>query len=247
MTYNIRAGGHGRESRLAAVIAQAAPDVVLLQEATDPAVVESLADRTSMPWRAAHAGHSVAAIARLDVTHHAWHRPRWMKRAVLEVRLRTPQGREVRVFGVHLSAWHTTWTERWRTAQLRSLLRYLRAQTGPHLVAGDFNTLAPGEVLDAARLPPRLRALLWLSGARIRWRTIAAMLKADYVDVFRHVHPREPGATFPTWDPHLRLDFVFADARTAHRVAACEVLTTAPAPRASDHFPLVVSLLAHEP
>ena len=32
------------------------------------------------------------------------------------------------------------------------------------MLAGDFNTLAPGEVLDLARLPARLRAVTWLTG-----------------------------------------------------------------------------------
>ncbi len=43
LSYNIRYGGAGREAALAAVIRAAAPDLVVLQEATNPQVVERLA------------------------------------------------------------------------------------------------------------------------------------------------------------------------------------------------------------
>ena len=77
------------------------------------------------------------------------------------------------MFGVHLSALHAAWTERRRVFELRSLLRSVeRHQHGFHVLAGDFNTLAPTENLDVARLPARLRPFVWLSGGRIRWRTI---------------------------------------------------------------------------
>jgi len=46
------------------------------------------------------------------------------------------------------------------------------------VLAGDFNTLAPGEDLDLKRLPPRLRPFVWLSGGRIRWRTIRERIVA---------------------------------------------------------------------
>ncbi len=40
LSYNVRYGGGGREPHLAAVIREADPDLVVLQEATDPRVVE---------------------------------------------------------------------------------------------------------------------------------------------------------------------------------------------------------------
>jgi len=35
-------------------------------------------------------------------------------------------------------------------------------QHGFHVLAGDFNTLAPGEQLEVGRLPRRLRPFVWL-------------------------------------------------------------------------------------
>jgi exodeoxyribonuclease-3 len=108
---------------------------------------------------------------------------------------------------------------------------------------GDFNTLAPGELLDMRLLPLRLRPLVWLSGGYIRWETIQIMLDAGYVDGFRAVNPLEKGFTFPTWNPHLRLDYIFLPARFSDRLKGCEVrhesLSGAPA---SDHFPLLADL-----
>ena len=93
-----------------------------------------------------------------------------------------------------------------------------------------------------SRLPARLQALFWMSGARIRWQTVDAMLEASYVDAYRRLNPREPGATFPTWDPHLRLDYAFVTEPLVDRVAACQVLKPPAAEHASDHFPLLLEL-----
>ena len=110
------------------------------------------------------------------------------------------------------------------------------------MLAGDFNTLAPGESLDVGRLPARLRPLVWLSGGSIRWKTIAAVLAAGYADVWRALHPDGDGATFPTWGRHLRLDYVFAPATAASRVVRCDVVTVPDTIHASDHHPLVAEI-----
>lgn len=241
LSYNIRHGGAGREAALAAVIRQAAPDIVVFQEATRPQVIEALARETGMgQWRS-QAGHSLAFMSRQPVAHAAWHQPRVSRHAFLEI---VPDGALWRVFGVHLSAVHAAWTERRRVFELRALLTAIRQhQHGPHALVGDFNTLAPGELLDVRKLPARLRALVWLSGGRIRWRTIQTILDAGYADAFRHLQPDLVGSTFPTWDPHIRLDYLFVPAAAVARVARCEVLTTpAEALHASDHLPLLAEL-----
>jgi len=48
LSYNIRYGGSGREEALTAVIASAEPDLVILQEATKPGVVERVARGAGM-------------------------------------------------------------------------------------------------------------------------------------------------------------------------------------------------------
>ncbi|HWS88060.1 MAG TPA: endonuclease/exonuclease/phosphatase family protein [Pyrinomonadaceae bacterium] len=241
LSYNVRYGGVGREPQLAAVVREADPDLVVFQEATDPRVVERLSEETGLKYRAAHGGNSVAYLSRVPVKRHEWHRPRGSRRHFMEIEL---EGPDLVVFGIHLSAVHSFWTERRRMRELRSLLAWVEARShGFHVMVGDFNTLAPGELLDAQKLPPRLRALVWLSGGRVRYQTIQILLAAGYTDAFRRLHPEDLGYTFPTWDPHVRLDYVFTPKQYDERVTDCRVLTDNPKVReASDHFPLLATL-----
>lgn len=239
LTFNICRGGRGRADRIAAVVRACAPDLVVLQEATRPEVVQEIADGSGMSSWGAHPRQSLGFLARGEVTRALWRRPRVSRHAFLEIVMRDPA---VTVFGVHLSAVHAAWTETRRTVELRALLADIRAEErGFHLLAGDFNTLAPGELLEIRKLPRRLRALVWLSGGRVRWRTIQLVLDAGYADAYRRLH-EDPGLTFPTWDPHVRLDYVFAPQGSAARVVACEVVTSDRARDASDHFPVLAEV-----
>jgi exodeoxyribonuclease-3 len=237
LTYNIWKGGAGRVDELATVIGGCRPDVALLQEATRPDVVAALADRTGMAvWRS-FARQSLAYLSRGPVAHDEWHRPRFSRHAFIEV---VPANVPVRLFGLHLSAVHAAWTERRRLLELHSLLRTIAAhQHGFHLLAGDFNTLAPGAVLELSSLPPRLRPFVWLSGGRIKWRTIQTVIDAGYCDAFRILHPDDPGMTMPSWHPHVRLDYVFVPQAFGERLVSCEVVRGGAADNASDHLPVV--------
>lgn len=241
LSYNIRYGGTGREAALADVINASQPDVVILQEATDRNVVARIAESTALTSWGSRAGHSTGFLSRLPVADHAWHRPPNARHPFLELVLL--DGR-LRVFGLHLSAWFSKWSERRRDGELRALLAGIREhQAGWHLLVGDFNALAPGERLRVERMPRWIRAMIWLSGRDIARDTIQRMLDANYVDAWRSLHPRDDGYTFPTWDPHVRLDYVFTPASQASRVSRCEVLRDAPGVRtASDHFPLLVEI-----
>jgi endonuclease/exonuclease/phosphatase family metal-dependent hydrolase len=242
LSYNVRYGGAGREAQLAASIKASDPDLVVLQEATRPDVVERLSAQTGLKTWAAHPGHSLAYLSRLPVARHEWHRPRGSKRHFIEIE---PEGAGLRVYGVHLSAVHSFFTERRRMRELRSMLAWVGTRgVDYHVFVGDFNTLAPGELLDARKLPMRLRPMVWMSGGRVRYQTIQIMLASGYLDGFRHLHrPEERGYTFPTWDPHVRLDFVFLPERFGGRLKDCSVLTDGPVLRdASDHFPLLAEL-----
>ena len=240
LSYNIRRGGGGREAALAAVIRSASADVVVLQEATRPEVVERVARAAGMQQWGSRSGESLAFMSRAPVAHHEWHKPRVSRHAFLEI---VPATTTWRVFGVHLSAVHAAWTERRRVFELRALLRAIAAhQQGPHVLIGDFNTVAPGDLLDIRRLPHRLRALVWLSGGHIRWKTIATVLSAGYVDTFRRLHPADVGFTLPTPEPHVRLDYAFVPGGFVQQIRECDVMRTRAAAAASDHFPLLLEV-----
>ncbi len=241
LSYNVRFGGRKRERELAEVIRSVAPDLVVFQEAIDPDVIMRLAVDTELPFWAARREHSIGYISRLGIAHHEWHYPAGAKHSFLEIVL---AGSEARVFGLHLSSTFSKWSERRRVREIRSLLRSIeRHEEGFHVLVGDFNTLAPGEILDVRRMPRWIRGLVWLSGRDIQRETIQLMRDSGYVDGYRLLHPSEKGYTFPVWDPHLRLDYVFMPQSFAERLLYCEVMDKHDnAPKASDHFPLLAHL-----
>lgn len=242
LSYNIRFGGLGREQALAEAIVAAAPDLVVFQEATHPEVIERLAEATKFPFWAARRNHSIGYLSRQEVDYYEWHYPAGAKHSFLEI---VPAGSDARVFGLHLSARFSKWDERRRGREIRSLLEGIkRHQDGFHVLVGDFNTLAPGEALELWRLPAWIRALIWISGRKLQRETIQFVLDAGYSDGYRMLHPDDKGYTFPTWDPHVRLDYVFVPQKFKERLIKTEVLTE-PLERikaASDHCPLIVEL-----
>jgi len=242
LSYNIRFGGLGRQDALVNVIKVVAPDLVVFQEATHPAVIEALSEATGLPFWAARENHSIGYISRKEIAYHEWHYPAGAKHSFLEV---VPADGTARIFGLHLSARFSKWDERRRTREIRSLLKGIeRHQDGFHVLVGDFNTLAPGEVLELARLPAWIRALIWISGRKLQRETIQRVLDAGYSDGFRMLHKDDRGYTFPTWDPHVRLDYVFVPKAFSKQLVACDVVLE-PAEvikAASDHCPLLAQL-----
>jgi exodeoxyribonuclease III len=242
LSYNIRFGGLGREQPLAETIKAASPDLVVFQEATHPEVIERVAAAAGYSFWAARRNHSIGFLSRHEVAYHEWHYPAGARHSFLEI---VPAGSEARVFGLHLSARFSRWDERRRTREIQSLLQGIkRHQEGFHVLVGDFNTLAPGEVLELEKLPAWIRALIWISGRKLQRETIQLMLDAGYTDGYRMLHPEDKGYTFPTWDPHVRLDYVFVPKVFKDRLGECQVLTE-PVERikaASDHCPLIAEL-----
>ena len=242
LSYNIRFGGLGRESALAETIKNVSPDLVVFQEATHPDVIERLARTTNLPFWAARRNHSIGYVSKHEIAYHEWHYPAGAKHSFLEIVL---NGTEMRIFGLHLSARFSKWDERRRAREIRSLLEGIkRHQSGFHVLAGDFNTLAPGEVLETRRMPAWIRALIWISGRELQRETIQLMLDSGYSDGYRLLHSEDKGFTFPTWDRRLRLDYIFLPGPYAGKLKSCEVVTE---PwelirSASDHCPLLAEI-----
>ena len=250
LTYNIREGGIGRAEQLAEVISDAKADFVALQEARDPVTVERIAALAGYSSFGSRPGHSTGFLSRVPVLDFAWRHPPRTRHALLEVSL--PDGMP-RVFVLHLRAWFSRWSEQQRARELRGLLDGIRQQLlreenafAFHVLAGDFNALAPGERFDPSPMPAWIRGMVWLSGRDIARSTIRMMQMDGYADAWRTAHPdaeQAPGYTFPVWHPHVRLDYVFTPVAYAQQVRSCAVRTSPPmACTASDHFPLLVEL-----
>ena len=240
LSYNIRYGGRGRESLLAEVIRTAAPDIVLFQEAIDPAAVERISKLGEMPFWASRRDHSNAFCSRIEIAHHEWHHPKGSRHSFLELE---PSGTNVRIFGVHLRAMFSKWGERRRVVEIQALLNGIQKhQEGFHVLTGDFNSIAPDELLPTAKMPYWIRTLVWLSGRDVQRETVKLIQKNGYADGFRKLHSDVEGYTFPTRDPHLRFDYVFLPERFIDRLTECTIVDQHPANQASDHFPLLTRL-----
>ena len=206
LTYNIKHGGGGRLDAIAAVVNSCAADLVLLQEASDPANVERLAAATGMAdWK---------SFSRQSLTYSAgekWHSHSGFGRGSRGTR----SSRSCR----RRSAACVWCPSERRACGLDGISPCARAPRAPTQRGSPpggipragrrLNTVAPNELLQIDRLPLRLRSLVWLSGGRIRWRTIQTVLGAGYVDAYRGQHPETPGWTLPSDNPHIRLDYVF--------------------------------------
>ncbi len=240
----------GRAEEIAEVIGAARPDVVALQEARNPAVVKRIASLAGFRFFGSRQSHSTGFLSNVPVINHGWRHPPRTRHALLEVALADGFPR---LFVLHLRAWFSNWTERQRARELRGLLDGIQEQLKReeqafafHILAGDFNALAPGEKLDSSHMPAWIRGMVWLSGRDIARTTIEMMQSHGYIDAWRALyadHEKDPGYTFPVWDPHVRLDYVFTPAEYASRFMACEVRRMPEAVRtASDHYPLLVEI-----
>lgn len=161
LSYNILVGGTRRVTPITRMIQAANPDIVGLVEATNPQVVEELAQRLEMRYvMSGHATHAtdwqIALLTRLPIVYTETHvRPAVLSKPVLEVGIEETDGRQLTVFVTHLSA---AFSQGWagsaiRRREVRELLRIMAAKQGtPHLIMGDFNSLAPGDRFKASAL-----------------------------------------------------------------------------------------------
>lgn len=244
VTFNIRhgVGDDGRHdlSRIAALLADADPDVVCLQEvdrhfgsrseevdqaellarALDRELVWASAIEKARPDGRPAKRYGNALLTRLPVVDDAAHRlpgggePRAALRADLVI-----GGGALTVVATHLSSD----SGRSRAAQAQALVELLPAPGRPAVVAGDLNCAAGSPEL--APLRDRLTDAWARAGARRdqarRWQ----------------VWKREQGLTHPARRPRIRIDQVWVTPEV--RVTAAAVLDGS---RCSDHHPLQVDL-----
>jgi endonuclease/exonuclease/phosphatase family metal-dependent hydrolase len=176
VSYNILAGGYNlrenctkRVHQLTAIIRSANPDVVGLVEATHPLlmqkplVIEELAEALDMQLvmggPAAHStDYQTALLTRLPVIYSRIHvHPGVLNKPLLEVCVEESDGQQLTIFVTHLSAaFYKGWAgSHLRNRESEEILRItapLREQGKPHLIMGDFNSLAPDDPFKASHL-----------------------------------------------------------------------------------------------
>jgi endonuclease/exonuclease/phosphatase family metal-dependent hydrolase len=169
LTYNLLHGGAGREDLVAGVIERAGADVVALQEASDLDLVQRIGERLGAT---VHVGTpsdpastlNLAVLSRLAVTRAVNHHHPGMLRSHLEVEVGVPSRpmSRLRLHVVHLAARFAE-TRNGEARRMREIAHVLRdiaeAPPGPHCIVGDFNAVAPEDIVAATDFFARMREL----------------------------------------------------------------------------------------
>ncbi|HEX9038519.1 MAG TPA: endonuclease/exonuclease/phosphatase family protein [Ktedonobacterales bacterium] len=159
MTWNVLAGGWPRLDAIEAVIRDARPDVIGMQEIL-PDALDALARRLDMRPLSAPSlsgrGSPVGLLSRWPARVAATHANVPLRNALLEAEIAPPGAPPIRVAVVHLAAAYSAWRAG-EGVRLREIgLALARIAPEPDrqrlLLMGDFNSLAPGEDILAARL-----------------------------------------------------------------------------------------------
>jgi endonuclease/exonuclease/phosphatase family metal-dependent hydrolase len=271
MSYNIFLGGIGRMDAITGIVREVKPDLLGIQEADDEAAVAKLADATGMDYVYGRANsiHHVAFLSRFPIMRsHNHPHPGILRKTMLEAHVLLPNDTELTLFVVHLNATATIGGERRRVREMEAIIQSIGARSEqPHLMFGDCNAIAPGDMLVFKRLTAHYtnRVTKAEMGTRRRERQVTFgawldrstrnglitsetflprhlvrhVLEAGYIDCFRYLHPDVPGYTFPAPDPAVRIDYMFAPPSMRERLLCCEVIDLPASAIASDHRPVV--------
>lgn len=251
MSYNILDGGTGRLDPLFEVIAAENPDIVLVQETWETAVFEKLAIKLNMEIFQAQSpqnprGH-VGVLSRYSIRkaiNYGPLEPR-LTRAAAMVTLATPEG-GINCLCVHLHPYPTPADEAVRLREIDVVLDIAKATQGepvPMLIAGDFNSLHPAQLLNLQALDERNRERIGNHGGVVPRLVVQKMLDHGWVDTHAVTRtPQEFATTFTTAFPAMRVDYIFVSAALVPRIIDCYVVKSPMAHFASDHFPIVLNL-----
>src|SRR5215211_1191265 len=247
MTYNILDGGQGRENDILEVIQTANPDIVILQEVTDEDVFQSIAHHLKMKYFIGEGNRErrVALLSQLHIENFRSHHPIFpIWHNFIEATIKVSTGDVFRLIGVHLVANPWISFELWRLLEIRYIVKYLQQYSNePCLMAGDFNTVAPGDRIITSRWPMRLKFILWSQGNRVYRFALRFLISSEFIDCFRLKNPDGDGFTLPPPVPNTRLDYVFVNRPMEKHIKSCWVVHEPNnVTEASDHYPVMVEL-----
>jgi endonuclease/exonuclease/phosphatase family metal-dependent hydrolase len=162
LSYNILLGGIRREKELATMIQSVQPDIVGLVEATNPHIVEELANQLGMQFCLSGCSRglrdwNIAVLSKLPIieTRVHTHPGIFTRRHLLEVELEETNGEHLTVFVTHLTAsfFRGMKSVHKRRREVEEILNIMVPRQGtPHLVMGDFNSKAHGEEFQGSAL-----------------------------------------------------------------------------------------------
>jgi endonuclease/exonuclease/phosphatase family metal-dependent hydrolase len=229
MTYNILDGGVGRIDPLCHVIESARPDVVLLCEAIEHGQAMTMARKLKMEiFPAQSLRNSLGAVALLskleivEATNLSAVDERY-RHGALEATVRYG-ATVVRIFGVHLG--DEPLPEQCRSIELGALMQCARQYPDdPKMILGDFG-------MPEASVSPTDNGSGWMT----------AITADGWVDAQSIEAEATGAATWPTYRPRVRRDFIFIKSHPAWSLRSYEVVRNPLARFAGDHFPVVADV-----
>jgi len=241
-SYNILNGGMGRLDPLAETMQVIDADLLVLQEATDPAGAAYLARRggyESFLAESRHGDYHVALLSRLPIRRavNLTIAHDQLRRSALEAVIEIG-GETVRVIGLHLVSGIEPADERQRVEAMNALLGAIDADAMPTALVGDFNCHAPWHPIGFDAAPPSRTAQCRAADAGVNAQLMPRLAQAGWVDVHhRRLGDRVPH-TIETGHPCLRVDFLLANVALADRLIGAGVEQRGFAPYCSDHYPI---------
>jgi endonuclease/exonuclease/phosphatase family metal-dependent hydrolase len=234
LSYNIFDGGKKRLPEIADVIRRHDPDVVALIEANSRSKVAALARGLGMDlvFGKANSKHHVAWLCRLPIQRSENHRLPILSKTLLEIEV-IWRDAPLRLFATHLAGGADSVHPADEIPAVLDILRPIAGQ--PHLIVGDFNSLRP---CDPVGIPPNEDEEMSAGVDADPRQTIRLILEAGYLDCYRASNPDDPGYTYSTNSPWLRLDYIFASPELTTSLHSCDTDTCGGVARASDHFPV---------
>jgi len=251
MTFNIWEGGidvvGSRTDFIVDVIKEANPDFLALQEANNfdkdsDALLKKISKDIALPYYALSKGtfrdygkdygkrYHVAILSRYPLREEYKFSDFSFNCAALSVVIDSPLG-ELSICNLHLHAY----SEDKRLNELEVILKY-QSRYKNHMLLGDFNSLSYKDNYDTKTLEVENRF------------DVTDILNKNYTDVTSYLgldngstHPT-PVNTDPTITKPIRIDYIFVTPSLTAHAKNPTVIKTAVSEKASDHYPITLTL-----
>ncbi|MFM8532373.1 MAG: endonuclease/exonuclease/phosphatase family protein [Acidimicrobiia bacterium] len=213
MTLNVLYGASGRERLVRDVVSTIGPAIAVFTEAQSTDAFEVVVNAVGRhhAWSGSRGDRERVVIAsRWPILSSETFGPAWSPSKWVLATIQPPCGAPLVVVGVSLCPDVLWISELGRLVEISVLLRRVSTLRQPHVIAGDFNALAPGDRHSLRHAPWWVRAQRMSQGYFTpRW-AITRLSAAGYQDCFRTLNPAANGFTMPSWDPQARIDYIFA-------------------------------------
>lgn len=253
MVYNIYRGGGEQLHDIATVVHQAQPDILGILEANGwgddgQHTLRSLSEAIGLShyfFSKSNTEYDLALLSKEQPTATTVHREH-VHHSVIFAEFSFADLNPILITLVHLNPF----TEDARVAEIQKITEMLTARGSKNnVLMGDFNMLSPHDPYNHDALLATLQAqgIKKFGEAALRFDAFHALESAGYHDAtaltkqpFAPTVPTPANADYAHAAP-LRLDYMFISPALAPSLTATHVITTPPADRASDHYPLIAN------